>query len=40
VSEKRPRPWETEEAAFGCLLRVLAVCVVIVLLVLLLKTVF
>lgn len=40
MAAKRPRPWETEEAAFRFLLRVLAVCVVIVLLVLLLKTVF
>jgi hypothetical protein len=33
-------PWESEEAAFAFLLRVLAVCVVIVLLVLLLRAVF
>jgi hypothetical protein len=34
------RPWESEEAAFSLLLRVLAVAVVIVLLSLLLKAIF
>ena len=34
------RPWESEEAAFGLLLRVVVVAVVIVLLSLLLKAVF
>jgi hypothetical protein len=29
---RKPRPWESEEAAFALLLRVLAVCVVIALL--------
>ena len=33
-------PWESEEAAFAFLLRVLAVCVVIVLLSLALKALF
>jgi hypothetical protein len=33
-------PWESEEAAFGFLLRVLAVCAVIVLIAVLLKTIF
>ena len=33
-------PWESEEAAFGFLLRVLAVCVVIAGLALLLKALF
>ena len=33
-------PWESEEAAFSFLLRVLAVCVVIVLLSLALKALF
>jgi hypothetical protein len=34
------KPWESEEAAFAFLLRVLAVCVVFVLLVVLLKAIF
>ncbi len=34
------RPWESEEAAFSLLLRVLAVCAVIVLLSLLFKAIF
>jgi hypothetical protein len=33
-------PWESEEAAFGFLLRVLAVCVVIALLAVALKAIF
>jgi len=33
-------PWESEDAAFGFLLRVLAVCVVIVVLVLALRAIF
>lgn len=33
-------PWESEEAAFSFLLRVLAVCAVIVALVLLLRLIF
>jgi hypothetical protein len=33
-------PWESEQAAFGFLLRVLAVCVAIVLVALLLRAVF
>ncbi len=33
-------PWESEEAAFGCLLRVLAVCIVIALLGVALKAAF
>jgi hypothetical protein len=33
-------PWESEEAAFGFLLRVLAVCAVIVAIALLLRTIF
>ncbi len=33
-------PWESEEAAFAFLLRVLAVCVAIALLAVLLKTLF
>jgi hypothetical protein len=32
------KPWESEEAAFAFLLRVLAVCVVVVLLSVLVKT--
>jgi hypothetical protein len=38
--ERRPRPWESEQAAFAFLLRVLAVAVVFVLLVVLLKAIF
>ena len=34
------RPWESEAAAFGFLLRVLAVAVVIVLIALVLKAIF
>jgi len=34
------RPWESEEAAFAFLLRVVAVCLVIVLLSLILKAIF
>jgi len=33
-------PWESEEAAFGFLLRVLGVCVVVVLLAVVLKALF
>jgi hypothetical protein len=33
-------PWESEEAAFGFLLRVLGVCVVIALVAVVLKSVF
>jgi hypothetical protein len=33
-------PWESEEAAFGFLLRVLAVCVVVALLAVALKALF
>jgi hypothetical protein len=33
-------PWESEDAAFAFLLRVLAVCAVIVVLVLLLRAIF
>jgi len=33
-------PWESEEAAFGFLLRVLAVCAVIIVLVLALRAIF
>lgn len=35
-----PPPWESEQAAFAWLLRVLAVCVVIALLSVALKTIF
>ena len=38
MGAKRGRPWESEEAAFAFLLRVLAVCVAVVLLALLAKT--
>ena len=38
VGTKRGRPWESEEAAFAFLLRVVAVCVAVVLLALLAKT--
>jgi hypothetical protein len=38
--ERRPRPWESEQAAFAFLLRVVAVAAVFVLLVVLLKTIF
>jgi hypothetical protein len=34
------RPWESEQAAFAFLLRVVAVCLVIVLLSLILKAIF
>jgi len=36
----RPRPWESEEAAFGFLLRAVAVCAVIVVLGLAAKAIF
>jgi hypothetical protein len=36
----KQKPWESEEAAFGLLLRVLAVAVVIVLISLALKAIF
>ena len=37
---KRPRPWESEQAAFAFLLRVVGYAVVFILLVLLLKAIF
>ncbi len=40
MSGKRPKPWESEEAAFALLLRVLGVCVAIVVLSLILKAIF
>lgn len=35
--ERKPRPWESEEAAFAFLLRVLAVFAVLVVIILLVK---
>jgi len=37
--ERRPRPWETEQAAFSFLLRVLAIAAAIVVLTLVLKAI-
>ncbi len=39
AEKKRARPWETEEAAFAFLLRVLAVCLAVVAVALLVKLV-
>lgn len=36
---KRPRPWESEEAAFALLLRVAAVCAVLIVLILAAKAI-
>jgi hypothetical protein len=36
---RRPRPWESEQAAFGCLLRVLAFFAVVVTIVLLVRAI-
>lgn len=38
ADERRPKPWETEQAAFSFLLRVLAVAAAVVVLTLVLKT--
>jgi hypothetical protein len=37
---RRPRPWESEQAAFSFLLRVMAIAVVVVLVATLLKAIF
>jgi hypothetical protein len=37
---KKPRPWESEQAAFAFLLRVAAVCAVIIALILIAKAIF
>jgi hypothetical protein len=37
---KRPRPWESEQAAFGFLLRVVAVFGVLIALILIAKAIF
>jgi hypothetical protein len=37
---KRPRPWESEEAAFGFLLRAVGVCGAIIVVVLIAKAIF
>jgi hypothetical protein len=40
VADRRPRPWESEQAAFALLVRVVAIALVIVLLSVLLKAIF
>jgi len=37
---RRPWPWESEEAAFAFLLRVLAICAAIVVIALLVRAIF
>ena len=40
MADRRPRPWESEQAAFALLLRVVAYAAVLVLIVLLLRLIF
>ncbi len=40
MADRRPRPWESEQAAFSLLLRVVAYAVVLVLVVLVLRAIF
>jgi len=40
MADRRPRPWESEQAAFSLLLRVVAYALVLVLVVVLLRAIF
>jgi len=40
MADRRPRPWESEQAAFSLLMRVVAYALVLVLAVLLLRAIF
>ncbi len=40
MADRRPRPWESEQAAFSLLLRVVAYAVVLVLVVVVLRAIF
>jgi len=40
MADRRPRPWESEQAAFALLLRVVAYAIALVLIVVLLRAIF